>query len=293
MHVRIRAHATSGAGAANEDIAGAARRFAWIVDGASGVGTRNLTSGKTDAAWLAASIDEAIRVRVSQDGDVTLDRLIRDLESDLARRFAREIGDTRNVAGDAPSACLAVVECGAADDGHARIRGAVIGDVCVFVPDPHGLQRWTDERLKPFEARTLQALGRHRRSSDLVPAAVLDQIRANRRWLNREGGYYAVHPVLPWAGRMLGFEATIAADRALLLATDGFLRLSDLFARFDDRELHAAVIRGETAALIETLRDLERADPFGERYPRVKTHDDATVLAVAPEPARAHMSDRS
>jgi hypothetical protein len=67
----------------------------------------------------------------------------------------------------------------------------------------------------------------------------------------------------------------------VVLATDGFLRLCDLFDHRDPAGLVAAVANGETAALLMELRRLEREDSEGQLHLRVKTHDDATVLAVA------------
>ena len=282
MNMQIRAHASSQAGRANEDIAGAAGRFAWIVDGASGVGAANLTSADTDASWLALTIDAILRERIEAGGDVGLDALIRHLESELARRFAVETSIVQGSDADMPSACLALISSDGIDDGEARVSAAVIGDVCVFAPVRNELFRWTDERLKPFEAKTLAELGRHPRETTEVPPSVLAQIRRNRNWLNREGGYYAVHPYLPWADRMLAFDLTIPAERPLVLATDGFLRLSDLFESMDENALYEAVTVGKASSLIESLRQLELQDPFGRRHLRVKTHDDATVLAVVP-----------
>jgi hypothetical protein len=280
MKLQIRAHATSSAGAANEDIAGTAGRFAWIVDGASGVGARNLTSAMTDAAWLALSIDRILRERIGEDGSLALHRLLARLERELARQFTKETSAANVDPIDAPSACLALVELVDAGDGRVRLAGAIIGDVCVFVPGEAGLARWTDERLKSFEAKTLDALAREPRVTFDVPGAVLDQIRNNRRWLNRDGGYFAVHPRLPWADHVLSFETSLPAGNAVVLATDGFLRLSDLFGAMDVAQLCAAVRNGEADSLVVRLRRLEQGDPFGLKHLRVKPHDDATVLAV-------------
>jgi hypothetical protein len=281
MQVRIQGFSTLQNGIANEDIAGAVGRYAWIVDGASGVGTERLTSGVTDAAWLAGAIDHAIRERASREDAPALDGLVLLLEQDLKERFARETQNVPDGERDAPSACLALVEFSPATDGTVHVRAAIAGDVSVFVPASSGLARWTDERLKPFETRTLGALGALLRETVDVPDHVLVQIRENRLWLNREGGYFAVHPGSAWASWMLRFEAKVRPGTGVMLATDGFLRLSDLFGHATDEDLYAAVLAGEASSLMKILRDLERNDPLGHRHLRVKTHDDATVMAVA------------
>jgi hypothetical protein len=279
MNLRIIAHASEPGGGANEDCAGSAGRFAWIVDGASGVSARTLEEGATDAAWLAGAIDAALRARIAR-GARDLEGLIEGLQDDLRQRFEAARSGPLADESDGPSACLALVEVEPAGTG-VRVRAAVIADVCVFVPGADGLGRWTDERVKPFEAETLDMLDRSERIPLGIPEPVLAQIRRNRAFVNREGGYYVVHPRLPWAHAMRRFEAVVPAGAPVVLATDGFLRLCDLFGHCDAAGLVAAVAAGETAALLADLRRLEREDPEGRLHLRVKTHDDATVLAVA------------
>ncbi|HEV7372298.1 hypothetical protein [Arenibaculum sp.] len=247
---------SSPGGPVNEDAAGTAGCFAWIIDGASGSG---------DAARLASVMDAFLAAEAPRHGPGTLADLLSGLEAHLAGLFPE----------DGPSACLGLVAFGVPRDGRVPVQGAVLGDVCVYLDAGPGFVRWTDDRLKPFEARTLAALA----SGDA--GQVRAQIRRNRAFLNRDGGYFAVHPRLPWAHAALRFEASVAAGSPVVLATDGFTRLDDLFGHMDARALAAAVAAGGAAALLGTLRALEGADPDGRRHPRVKRHDDATVLAVA------------
>jgi hypothetical protein len=282
MILSLVAHVTEASGLANEDIAGFSGRFAWVVDGASGVSARTLAEGATDAAWLAGAIDGVLRERIGQGDDPDLATLIHDLQAVLAERFqAGATGSLENDT-DGPSACLALLEARASGNGSIALKGAVIGDVAVLVP---GQPRWTDERLKPFEAETLDVLSQSERIPVGIPEPVIAQIRRNRLHLNRPGGYHAVHPRLPWADAMLPFEAEVEAGTRVILATDGFLRLCDLFEAVSEADLVRGVSTGEAPALLAALRQLERADPDGRRHLRVKTHDDATVLAVAVDPS--------
>lgn len=277
MAFTIMAHVTEASGLANEDIAGAAGRFAWIVDGASGVGPRTLTEGATDAAWLAGTIDQALRERIGRGDDPDLATLVGDLQASLAQRFQEAITAPVTSEADGPSSCLALVEASPSGDGAITVRGAVIGDVAVLIPRQG---RWTDERLKPFEADTLDVLSRSERIPSGIPEPVIAQIRRNRLHLNRPGGYHAVHPRLPWADAMLRFETRVSAGTLVVLATDGFLRLCDLFEHMSESDLLTRVASGQAASLLAVLRELERGDPEGRQYLRVKAHDDATVLAV-------------
>jgi hypothetical protein len=265
----------------NEDGLGALGRCAWIIDGATGLSTEQLTEGGSDAAWLAGTIDKALEQSVSTGGDGP--ELLRDLEADVRRAFEAATAHLpgRHV-NHAPSACLGLVEA-RASGGSMRIQGFFLGDVVALVPSGQGIERWTDERSKPFERKTLAALEAQGHESGRMPEAVRRQILENRASLNQLEGYWVVSPCQPFAGHELRFEAEVQTDAAIVLATDGFMRLVDVFGTYTDHSLHAALAEGRGDELIEKLRALERGDLLSGAYPRVKTHDDATVLVIAAE----------
>jgi len=258
-------------------------RSAWIIDGATGLSTEQLTRGGSDAAWLAGAIGEALQ-RLTGGERPGADYL-RWLEAEIQALFQAETAHlsdrpVRHV----PSACLGLVQVRQGDAGGLRIEGFFLGDVVALVPSGHGIERWTDERAKPFERKTLAALGSGRHEPGGMPEAVRRQILENRGWLNRPDGYWVVSPCHPWAGHELRFEAQVKSGETIVLATDGFMRLVDVFGTYSDHTLHAALAAGRGDDLIEELRALERSDFVSGAYPRVKAHDDATVLVIAAEP---------
>jgi hypothetical protein len=156
--------------------------------------------------------------------------------------------------------------------------------VIALVPSEKGLVRWSDERAKPFEKKTLAALEAREHAPGSIPEAVRRQILENRTKLNRPDGYWVVNPLRPWAGRELRFAAQVEAGAPIVLATDGFMRLVDVFGAYSDSILHARLAAGKGAGLMEELRERERSDSMAGAFPRVKTHDDATFLVIAAEP---------
>ena len=69
-----------------------------------------------------------------------------------------------------------------------------------------------------------------------------------------------------------------------MLATDGFMRLVDVFGAYSDSALHARLAAGGGRELMQEY-ERERSDLMAALYPRVKTHDDATFLVIAAEPS--------
>jgi hypothetical protein len=268
----------------NEDGAGLHGRFAWIIDGATGLSNEQLTSGGSDAAWLASLIDKRLAALSGENG---ANRLLRQLEVDVQFAFGEETAQAPDVSEhDTPSACLGLIEVMPGEGGLLRLQGRFLGDVVVLVPSEHGIARWSDERAKPFERKTLAALGAREHEPGQIPDAVRRQILENRSRLNQQGGYWAVNPRRPWAGQELQFEAQVKPGAPIVLATDGFMRLVDVFAAYSDGELYDRLAAGKGQGLMEELRERERGDLMAGAYPRVKTHDDATFLVIAAEQSR-------
>jgi hypothetical protein len=268
----------------NEDGAGLRGRFAWIIDGATGLSEEQLTTGGSDAAWLANVIDG--RLAALSDAE-TADQVLRQLEGDVRTAFGEETAHVPDVSDHhTPSACLGLIEAIQGEGGLLALQGRFLGDVIALVPSEHGIVRWSDERAKPFERKTLAALGSQEHEPGQIPEAVRRQILENRTRLNQQDGYWVVNPRRPWAGEELRFEAQAKPGAPIVLATDGFMRLVDVFAAYSDDELYHRLAAGKGPDLMEELRDRERSDRMAGAYPRVKTHDDATFLVIAAERSR-------
>ncbi|MET0529866.1 MAG: hypothetical protein ABW003_16290, partial [Microvirga sp.] len=54
----------------NEDGLGHRGRFAWIIDGATGLSSEPMTPGPTDAAWLAGQMGEKLAELTGRDGEL-------------------------------------------------------------------------------------------------------------------------------------------------------------------------------------------------------------------------------
>ncbi|MEV5708075.1 hypothetical protein [Actinoallomurus sp. NPDC052274] len=94
--------------------------------------------------------------------------------------------------------------------------------------------------------------------------------------LTAEGsGFAAADPRV--AERAHVGSVPIAGLRRAALLTDGATRLVDRFGLTDWPHTLTTLAERGPAALIEQVREAERTDPDGRRWPRNKRHDDATV----------------
>lgn len=124
----------------------------------------------------------------------------------------------------------------------------------------------------------------HRSVLDGLPNGSAEHVIARREYVetmrdhrNREGGFWiaAVDPLT--AEQSL--TGTLPADRvrAVALLSDGASRLVDQFGLATWREALDTLERSGPGELIRRVREAERTDPDGSRWPRAKAHDDATA----------------
>ncbi|MFL4993046.1 MAG: hypothetical protein ACJ8DV_17385, partial [Microvirga sp.] len=65
----------------NEDGTGLRGPFAWVIDGATGLSDEQLTSGGSDAAWLAGLVGDRLMDLAGEEGDAVMSRLEADIHS--------------------------------------------------------------------------------------------------------------------------------------------------------------------------------------------------------------------
>lgn len=142
-----------------------------------------------------------------------------------------------------------------------------------------------EEKLKEFQSNAATAAQTRRFSLDDTKA--LEVLRAARDRINQGGNWcFSLHPEAARHFDRRDFCLGKNGGATLLLASDGFLRLVDVFEAYNHQSLiHAAGPKGKgLSALVAELRDLENnAIAQGDRR-QVKGHDDAAALVLRIEP---------
>ena len=263
----------------NEDRGSALPSAAWVIDGVTGMSPERLFPGPSDAAWLAATADGAMRDLATFDGDG--EALMQRLTAELGRACERAALAPLDESGvDLPAASIAV----------ARLAGdtletVMLSDCKIVLQHRDGpVTALDDSAVAPFDAAAVAALRRMQAAGETRLAALVPQlkvlIRENRRHINRPGGY----GVLSADPAGLAFVETArwpASDVThVLLASDGFYRLVDTYHAMSAAELLDAAAKRGLAPLYDDLRRIEDADPECLNHPRLKPRDDATALLL-------------
>ncbi|MFF8275081.1 protein phosphatase 2C domain-containing protein [Streptomyces lateritius] len=255
-------------GGRNEDFAIASPECAVVLDGA---GTPNgLPTGCVHGvAWFAQRLGTLLHREAVESG------------RDLARCLSTSIEGTAKLhqatcdvgSPFSPSATVAVLRSRGQD-----VEWLVLGDAVLVLDDGREPEVVTDQRLARVaseERAALRTAGRGLRGELAAHTALVEAERAIR---NRPGGYWVAAAEPEAADEALMGRMPIAQLERAALLTDGAARFVDTFALGTWPTCLEVLEHHGTANLIGQVRDAERSDIDLERWPRSKTHDDATVI---------------
>jgi len=268
------------AGAAvNEDRVGAAGALAWVIDGATDAVATPLAGERSDADWIAGEIDAALRGQAAGLA-APLAGLPASLAAEIAQRFERAARRPPAGRAEHPSAAGLIVR--AAGQGLDYVS---LGDCALIAADGQrtcyvGIgedragDRWVAEAIASYLASNTGA------SLAAARANLRGAFAAARAVMNTPGGY-GIFSITPPPAELVGSGSLDLAPGAhVLLATDGLMRLVDVFRRYDARALVEAARARGLAALARELRDLEQADVSCALFPRAKVSDDASAVLL-------------
>jgi serine/threonine protein phosphatase PrpC len=266
-------------GSCNEDSIGFLPHAAWVLDGATGLAPARVLPGPSDARWLVGEVDARLSASLRGDLARSTQSILREVVAGAAAAFERGALRRDVAPGEMPCACLLMarvigetLELGNLGDCRLVHRG-VDGAATVF-----GTSRLDAfDRAAMDEARRLRAADPSLTRAALWEA-LLPVIRAHRALMNQPNGYW----ILDLSERFLPHIETVRlparAGDVLLLVSDGFHRLVELYGRYTYPALLEEALRSGLAALGQEL--IEDADEECRTHPRLKPRDDASALLV-------------
>ncbi|QSR19131.1 hypothetical protein [Novosphingobium sp. KA1] len=280
--LRIEIAATDGAGSVkdsvkggvNEDCVGHHGNAAWVIDGATGVGPR-LLDAPSDASWLAQKANGLLAEGLAQSPDIPTTELLRQVMRQCGEALQREQTGPRAEAHEHPSAAFAMVRV---IGGEAEIT--TLADCRVIANQG---QVFGSSALDAIEARTIAALRQilaeeGEISPEAFKARLLPGLLANRRLMNRAGGYWVLGTEPRAADHVWQVRFPVRPGARFALASDGFLRLFELFDAAEPADLLAISGQRDWAHWLARLRELESAPESLRQFARVKRHDDASLV---------------
>lgn len=276
--LRIEIAATDHQGAVNEDVVGHCGDAAWVIDGATGIGA-SLLEEPSDAAWLARTASRFLADVLRAHPAMPTVEVLRTVMTLCGEALLQERVREPEGHHEMPSAAFAMVRI---IDGEAEVTA--LADCRVAAADADGaVQLWGSSALDAIEGRTLAAL-RAVLAEDpaITPDALKERLMpglvANRGLMNREGGYWVLGTEPAAADHVWQARLPLRPGQRFAIASDGFLRLAELFGVADAADLLAIRNADAWRRWVDALRALERAPGSLRRFARVKPHDDASLV---------------
>lgn len=259
----------------NEDAFGSAGAFAWVIDGATGLGDFECLGGPSDAAWLSATTSALLAGRID-GGETDLLALLEGTIDDLAGRFEAEQVRPPEGRYQRPTASILIARF-----DPRGVDVAELGDCCLFARAGSGavLTVGSDRAGRAAEQDAARRMIAH--NATIETPEVRRRMREGRSRHNTPEGYWVLGLDREAAAQARLHRLDIDAPVEALLATDGFAALVEDYRLYDAPGLLAAAGAEGLAFLAEELRALEQIeDPECRSFPRFKQSDDATAVLV-------------
>lgn len=282
MSLRVLDQGCFAAKVINEDAIGAAGDFAWVLDGATGLGRNLVAPATSDAAWLAQTISADLSAACAQPDDRPTQEIVRAVLTQVQARYHQALAGQAVEPFERPTAAGILLRMQA---DHLELTS--FGDCRAIFMGADGLESFGGgvvEALDHASIAALKAVFAAQPEASLAQAreAIWPLLRSQRANFNTEGGYWALapDPAVAKHGQQRRLPRGPAGTASLLLASDGFTRLWDVFALLAPEDALRICVDGGGGALYARLRAAERADPQARAFPRIKQHDDASWLCI-------------
>lgn len=253
----------------NEDFAAVTPDAAVLLDGA---GAADLDNGcRHGVAWFTRRLGGAILGRVA-------DGALPDVLASAISTVADEHRDTCDLDDPgSPSATVIIARFTSSAMEYLLMADSVLLVGTASAP-PLVL---TDARVEAVGNRYRAAMDRLPTGTPSHLAARREFVRATLAHRNRPGGYWVASADPSVAAEAVTGSVPLAGVDAIALLSDGATRLVDTFALDSWAGLMATLASAGPDELLRRTRAAELSDPAGERWPRAKTHDDATAIYLA------------
>jgi hypothetical protein len=249
-----------------EDVVVALGTSVVLLDGAT-----SLRPGLPSGGWYAATLAAQLGTELTANPELTLPDSLAKAIAEITRKH-----DLRP--GNSASSTVALLRW-TADE----VEALVLADSPIIAFTTSGVQPVTDERLASLPRRgsyrdRLRAgggYGEEHATALRESAGGFDPLR------NTDDGFWVAEADPAAAYR--AFTARWPRDQvdAVLMASDGMSCGVEEYGLFADWSAVLDTVRAEGAqAVLDKVRDAERNDPDGTRWPRPKLHDDKTLVLV-------------
>lgn len=263
----------------NEDVWAAGDDYAFVLDGASGLGSHNRMAPMSDACWLVRSLKNWLLLHLHED------RSLEDIIRDGLKQLSQEYGECTGL--ESPSCTISCIRI-----RKGRLEYYVLGDSLLLIETEDRLYSFCDEAVEKLDGLVIarmQELSMEKMKPFLeMRPYVKDMLQKHRLMKNTPEGYWICD--LSGAGLCHALQGSLPLNevRRTALMSDGMMQLRE-FRRLDNTDFLDLLYRRQSRCF-PLLMELQEEDVRCRVLPRLKKRDDTTLVLWTP-PVQTHEED--
>ncbi|MGB3368337.1 MAG: hypothetical protein WBA54_12660 [Acidaminobacteraceae bacterium] len=263
----------------NEDFVHASENISFVIDGASGLSGKNHIDGSNDVVWF---VDFWKKHLIS-----SLENYSFTLEEIVSIGVEKVLSDYKKVVKnfdcipvfDYPSASIAIIR-----RTKLSFEYFVLGDcTAIFkLNNDHRLLKIKDDRVTKFDKRVISLIKTRRNAlennSFEFTKNESEMLLSNRMKKNTDGGYYILEFDLAAVKEAITGSIDVKDVGEFIISSDGFSISHETYGIVKEKELFNVLKSEGPNKFIEKIRRLELQNDSIKRFPRLKIHDDCSVM---------------
>jgi hypothetical protein len=256
----------------NEDWVAATATAAVVLDGVSS--PPEMGSGcRHGVAWFSRQVG----VRLLSEATASDASLAECLATAIRAVAALHAGTCDLSHPGTPSATVILVR-----ERSSALEYLVLSDSTLLLDMAAGLLIVRDDRSEQLLQEKVAAVHGHRTGSTHHKERLAELIEAQRKLRNTPGGYWLAASTPDAASHAITGTVPLDELRRAVLLSDGATALVDVYGRSTWTAVLDRLSSAGPSAFLGDVRTVEAEDPHGQRWPRYKRSDDATVVLAVP-----------
>ena len=261
----------------NEDYAYFCEDYAFVLDGATSLVPNKYSKEETDAKWYSKTFGKYLEKAL-----LNLEKPISEIVKDGIHKI---IAEYKKLAGgreiiDMPSSCITAVR-----KKNAKLEYFVLGDSGFLFKHNGKVKDFIQKRIVELDQINIDDMARiaKEKNINVVDARkyVQKDILKKRLSKNSEDGYWILCDDFKACDYALQGKLDIEKGDEILLYTDGFSEIWNLFKMYSEKQIFEEINRGQTLNDLYKKLYLAQEDDAGcNKFPRTKKRDDATAIYV-------------
>lgn len=265
------------------DRCGYNKNFAWVLDGANGLGDNTLDHDyECDSLWLTETLNYYL-FEIADKADTLVElfeKATRKVKSDY-----EDLDPPKNQPlYEQPSTTVAAVQV-----KDNKINYLILADSSVIVRDQHNVTEFVDNAVPKLDEQVINYMQKIKKNEGLSHQEAwsderfLRKIRENRKKYNRIEGYrvLSMDPSIVKKGMRGSYHMEDNENYDVLLATDGFTSAIHTFSIFNYwEELFDCVNKNGLEEIYKKVKQCEEDDLECMQYPRFAPRHEMTAVYI-------------